>query len=44
MSDNSFAGVNFDDPNTKNIFKYRENNMCDSWNTAKKKLYLSVPL
>lgn len=40
MSDNSFAGVNFDDPNTKNIFKYRENNMCDSWNTAKKKLFL----
>lgn len=40
MSDNSFAGINFDDPNTKNIFKYREKNMCDSWNVAKKKLFL----
>ena len=31
MSLDSFAGVSFDDPQTKEIFEYREKNMCAEW-------------
>ena len=40
MSLDSFAGVSFDDPQTKEIFEYREKNTCDSWKSATKKLPL----
>ena len=40
MSLNSFASINNDDPQSSEVFNYREKNMCDSWNTAKKKLFL----
>jgi|SaaInlStandDraft_5_1057022.scaffolds.fasta_scaffold00404_8 hypothetical protein len=40
MSLDSFAGVNFDDPKTKEIFEYREKNMCDTWNSSNKALPL----
>lgn len=40
MSLDSFAGINFDDPQTKEIFEYREKNMCDTWNSANKELPL----
>ena len=40
MSLDSFAGVNFDDPQTKEIFKYRENQMCQKWKSSTKELPL----
>ena len=40
MSLNSFASINNDDPQSAEIFKYRENNMCDSFKCAQKDLPL----
>jgi len=40
MSLDSFAGVNFDDPESKKVFEYRENNMCNDFKSAEKKLPL----
>ena len=40
MSLDSFAGVSFDDPQTKEIFEYREKNMCSEWNSGSKELPL----
>ena len=40
MSNHAFAGVSFNDPQSKEIFDYRDKNMCESWNTAKRELYL----
>lgn len=40
MSLDAFAGVNFNDPQTEEIFKYREENMCDKWKSGKKELPL----
>jgi len=37
MSDNSFAGINFDDPNTEAIFESREKEMCPKWSTFEDK-------
>ena len=40
MGDASFAGLNFNDPESKQIFDYRDKNMCADWNNAKKELHL----
>tara|TARA_Y200000002_G_C22682641_1_gene664706 strand:- start:1750 stop:2418 length:669 start_codon:yes stop_codon:yes gene_type:complete len=40
MSLNSFASINHDDPETSEIFEYREKNMCNSFNMAEKNLPL----
>ena len=34
MSDNSFAGINFDDPESKSIFENHKNTMCPSFKTV----------
>ena len=38
MSLDSFAGINFDDPELKNIIDYREKNMCNEWSSSNKYL------
>ena len=40
MSLDSFAGVNFDDPESSKVFEYREKNMCSNFQTANKMLPL----
>ena len=37
-SNNSFGGINFSDPNSKNIFEDHNNKMCKKWNTINKSL------
>ena len=37
-SNNSFGGINFSDPNSKNIFEDHNNKMCQKWNTINKSL------
>jgi hypothetical protein len=37
MSENSFAGINFSDPNSKNIFKDNNENMCSEWKDVEQK-------
>ena len=40
MSLNSFASINFNDPQSSEVFEYREKNMCDSFKSAYKNLSL----
>lgn len=40
MSLDSFAGLNFDDPELKNIMENREKTMCPQWKTTNKNLSL----
>lgn len=40
MGDTSFAGINFNDPKSKQIFDYRDKNMCTQWNKAHRELEL----
>lgn len=40
MSLDSFAGINFDDPELKNIMDTREKTMCPQWKTTNKDLSL----
>lgn len=37
-SNNSFGGINFSDPNSKNIFEDHNNKMCQKWKTINKSL------
>ena len=37
MSENSFAGINFSDPESKNIFKTSNENMCSEWKNVEQK-------
>ena len=37
-SNNSFGGINFSDPNSKNIFEEHNSKMCQKWNTINKSL------
>ena len=37
MGDNSFAGINFNDPKTKEIFNNRDKMMCSVWSSAEEK-------
>jgi hypothetical protein len=37
MGDNSFAGINFNDPQTNAIFKNRDKTICSSWSSAEDK-------
>lgn len=40
MSLNSFASINHDNPESSEIFEYREKNMCESFKSAEKNLQL----
>ena len=37
-SNNSFGGINFSDPNSKNIFEEHNAKMCQKWNTINKSI------
>lgn len=37
MGDNSFASINFNDPDSNRIFEEREKEMCSKWNTFESK-------